>query len=100
MHTLATTYLLSLPLGKFSKLCPAGTVYGYNMTSCRRTCQSLSQPDYSCQIKFTPVDGCGCAEGTYMNDKGQCVTSANCPCYDKDNIIPAGETVSKEGTTW
>ncbi|XP_027137214.1 mucin-5B [Larimichthys crocea] len=84
---------------KFSKLCPAGTVYGYNMTSCRRTCQSLSQPDYSCQIKFTPVDGCGCAEGTYMNDKGQCVTSANCPCYDKDNIIPAGETVSKEGTT-
>ncbi|XP_074481538.1 mucin-5B-like [Sebastes fasciatus] len=85
--------------GKFSTSCPAGTVYGYNMTSCRRTCRSLSQADYSCQTSFTAVDGCGCAEGTYMNEEGQCVPSADCPCYDKDTIIPAGQVVSKDGST-
>uniref|UniRef100_A0A7N6AP78 VWFD domain-containing protein n=1 Tax=Anabas testudineus TaxID=64144 RepID=A0A7N6AP78_ANATE len=85
--------------GKFSTSCPAETVYEYNMTCCGRTCHSLSQADYACQANFTTVDGCGCAEGTYMNEEGQCVTSANCPCYDKDTIIPAGQAISKDGTT-
>ncbi|KAG7239605.1 hypothetical protein INR49_028757, partial [Caranx melampygus] len=85
--------------GKFSESCTAETVYEYNMTSCSRTCRSLSQSDYSCKITFTTVDGCGCAEGTYMNEEGQCVPSSSCPCYDKDNIIPAGQAVSKDGTT-
>ncbi|KAK2919592.1 hypothetical protein Q8A73_001796 [Channa argus] len=85
--------------GKLSKSCPAETIYEYNMTCCGRTCRSLSQPDYSCQENTTPVDGCGCAEGTYMNEEGTCVTSANCPCYDKDTIIPAGQAVTKDGTT-
>ncbi|XP_035538109.1 mucin-5AC-like [Morone saxatilis] len=85
--------------GKFSESCPAETVYDYNMISCGRTCRSLSQVDYSCQTNFTTVDGCGCAEGTYMNEEGQCVFSASCPCYDKDTIIPPGEVVSKDGST-
>ncbi|KAI3376838.1 hypothetical protein L3Q82_000413 [Scortum barcoo] len=84
---------------KFSTSCPADTVYDYNMTCCSRTCRSLSQADYSCQTSFPTVDGCGCAEGTYMNEEGQCVSNASCPCYDKDTIIPAGQTVSKDGTT-
>uniref|UniRef100_UPI0009B3BAA2 mucin-5AC-like n=1 Tax=Monopterus albus TaxID=43700 RepID=UPI0009B3BAA2 len=67
---------------KYSTSCAPGTVYDYDMTSCGRTCYSLSQPDYSCQDSFTPVDGCGCAEGTYMNEVGQCVPSEHCPCYD------------------
>ncbi|XP_032367717.1 mucin-5AC [Etheostoma spectabile] len=85
--------------GKFSTLCPAETVYDYNMTCCSRTCRSLSQADYSCQTTFTTVDGCGCAEGTYMNEVGQCVSSDSCPCYDKDIIIPPGQVVSKDGFT-
>uniref|UniRef100_A0AAZ1XZW9 VWFD domain-containing protein n=1 Tax=Oreochromis aureus TaxID=47969 RepID=A0AAZ1XZW9_OREAU len=57
------------------------TVYNYNMTSCGRTCRSLGQTDYSCQVNFTTVDGCGCSEGTYMNEKGQCVArSQQCEC--------------------
>lgn len=90
----------SLPLDKFNKSCPVGTVYSYNMTSCGRTCKSLSQTDYSCQISFTPVDGCGCAEGTYMDEKKQCVPHEKCPCYDKDTIIDAGVAHSKNGHTW
>nr|XP_046254838.1 mucin-5B-like [Scatophagus argus] len=85
--------------GKFSTSCPAEMVYDYNMTCCDRTCRSLSQTDYSCQVSFTTVDGCGCAEGTYMNDEGKCVTSTSCPCYDKDTIIKAGEAYGKDGTT-
>uniref|UniRef100_A0A3B5R437 VWFD domain-containing protein n=1 Tax=Xiphophorus maculatus TaxID=8083 RepID=A0A3B5R437_XIPMA len=76
-----------------------GEQKSYNMTSCGRTCRSLSQADYSCQVSFVSVDGCGCAEGTYMNEGGQCVSSANCPCYDKDTFIPAGQTIIKDGVT-
>ncbi|XP_034418342.1 mucin-5AC-like [Cyclopterus lumpus] len=85
--------------GTLSTSCQAGTVYEYNMTCCSRTCRSLSQPDYSCQTSFTTVDGCGCAEGTYKNEEGHCVPKQNCPCYDKDTIIPAGETINNDGST-
>uniref|UniRef100_A0AAQ4QD45 VWFD domain-containing protein n=1 Tax=Gasterosteus aculeatus aculeatus TaxID=481459 RepID=A0AAQ4QD45_GASAC len=86
--------------GTFSASCPAGAVYEYNMTCCGRTCRSLSQHDYSCQTSFPSVDGCGCAEGTYMNEAGNCVPEGSCPCYDKDTIIPPGQTISKDGSTW
>ncbi|XP_062417985.1 mucin-5B-like [Pungitius pungitius] len=85
--------------GTFSTSCPAGAVYEYNMTCCGRTCRSLSQHDYSCQTSFPSVDGCGCAEGTYMDEEGNCVPGASCPCYDKDTVIPAGQTISKDGST-
>ncbi|KAM7002339.1 mucin-5B-like [Tautogolabrus adspersus] len=78
-------------------ICPETTVYRYNMTSCMRTCRSLNQPDFSCQDSFTTVDGCGCDEGTYMNDKGRCVLKKDCPCYDKDDMVPAGESVTRNG---
>uniref|UniRef100_A0A8C7QAX2 MUC5A protein n=1 Tax=Oncorhynchus mykiss TaxID=8022 RepID=A0A8C7QAX2_ONCMY len=79
--------------------CPSQTVYTYDMTSCGRTCRSLSMTDQSCQVKFVPVDGCGCAEGTYMDEAGQCVAPTNCPCYDKGSVVPAGETISRDGAT-
>uniref|UniRef100_A0A3Q3GXB0 Mucin-5AC-like n=1 Tax=Labrus bergylta TaxID=56723 RepID=A0A3Q3GXB0_9LABR len=64
------------------------------LLSCHRTCRFLGQVDHSCQASFTSVDGCGCAEGTYMNDKGTCVPSEDCPCYEKDEVIPAGQIVT------
>uniref|UniRef100_A0A3P9D1T0 Mucin-5AC-like n=1 Tax=Maylandia zebra TaxID=106582 RepID=A0A3P9D1T0_9CICH len=75
------------------------TVYNYNMTSCGRTCRSLGQTDYSCQVNFTTVDGCGCSEGTYMNEEGQCVARESCPCYAEGIIVPPGQTISKDGST-
>ncbi|XP_034018479.1 mucin-5AC-like [Thalassophryne amazonica] len=85
--------------GKYSNTCPGHTTYDYSMSSCHRTCRSLSQTDHSCKISFTPVDGCGCAERTYMNDKGQCVSKGKCPCFDKQTVIPAGESITKNGQT-
>uniref|UniRef100_A0A8B9HTF2 Mucin 5.1, oligomeric mucus/gel-forming n=1 Tax=Astyanax mexicanus TaxID=7994 RepID=A0A8B9HTF2_ASTMX len=79
--------------------CPNTMVYSYNMTSCGRSCRSLSQTDFSCSSQFVAVDGCGCAEGTYLNEKEECVDPSGCPCYDSNTVIQPGETVSREGTT-
>ncbi|KAL3993494.1 mucin-5AC [Sarotherodon galilaeus] len=84
----------------FSTSCAAETVYNYNMTSCGRTCRSLGQTDYSCQVNFTTVDGCGCSEGTYMNEEGQCVARESCTCYAEGIIVPHGQSISKDGITW
>ncbi|RXM30044.1 Mucin-5B [Acipenser ruthenus] len=67
------------------------------MTSCDRTCRSLSEPDYTCKVKFVPVDGCGCAEGTYMDEGGRCVPPASCPCYNKGSVVSAGEVINRDG---
>ncbi|KAK0142088.1 Mucin-5AC [Merluccius polli] len=85
---------------KYSTNCPEGLVYHYHITSCRRSCRSLSQSDVSCQIKFAPVDGCGCAEGTYLNEVDRCVPASQCPCYDGDMVIHPGHVVRKQGITW
>ncbi|XP_068168185.1 mucin-2-like [Antennarius striatus] len=67
--------------------CPPTFVYGYLMTSCGRTCRFLSQSDATCNLEWTPIDGCGCAEGTYLDDKGECVTASQCPCYLGEKVI-------------
>ena len=85
---------------KYTTSCPANMVYRYKMNGCNQRCRSLSQPDLICQIAFTPVDGCGCAEGTYLNEKGACVPSVKCPCYDGPHHIPYGTTVKIRGRTW
>ena len=80
--------------------CPAGMVYSYSTTSCGRSCRALSQPDPTCLITTPPVDGCGCAEGTYLNQKGQCVGASLCPCYEGEHVVAAGHTLRLRGTTW
>ncbi|KAM4618231.1 mucin-5B-like [Polymixia lowei] len=84
---------------KYSTDCPATMVYDYNMTSCHRTCRSLSQPDLTCQLGFAPVDGCGCAEGTYLSEKGRCVPASQCPCYNGDVVVDTGHVTKSHGTT-
>uniref|UniRef100_A0A8C6Q3S8 Mucin 5B, oligomeric mucus/gel-forming n=1 Tax=Nothobranchius furzeri TaxID=105023 RepID=A0A8C6Q3S8_NOTFU len=72
---------------KYASDCPSQLVYDYHMTSCGRTCRSLTQSDVTCGIDFTPVDGCGCADGTYLNEKGECVSASQCPCHVGDTLI-------------
>lgn len=85
---------------KYSAECPATMVYDYSMTSCDRTCRALGQADMTCQVDFVPVDGCGCAEGTYLNDKGECVTASKCPCYHEDEVVLPGRSVNIYGQQW
>ncbi|KAG2462468.1 MUC5B protein, partial [Polypterus senegalus] len=81
----------------YSTSCPETMTYSYSMTSCGRTCRSLSEPDPTCNVQFVPVDGCGCKEGSYMDDSGKCVPKSNCPCYSKGVLVKAGEVITKNG---
>ncbi|XP_043404992.1 mucin-5AC [Chelonia mydas] len=77
--------------------CPKSLTYSYVVNSCQPTCRSLSEPDVTCNIKFTPVDGCTCANGTYMDENGKCVPATSCPCYYKGSVLPSGEVVHDSG---
>ncbi|XP_044050298.1 LOW QUALITY PROTEIN: mucin-5B-like [Siniperca chuatsi] len=84
---------------KYTDGCPSTFVYGYQMTSCGRTCRSLSQSDSTCEVEFTPLDGCGCAEGTYLNEKGECVSASQCPCHVGDTVLPPRHNAMVHGQT-
>ncbi|XP_072921404.1 uncharacterized protein [Hemitrygon akajei] len=77
--------------------CPSTQIYHHNMRACNRTCQFLSSPDFTCELQDVPVDGCGCAEGLYMNDKKECVSRPQCPCYVNGMIIPQRGVISLNG---
>ncbi|MEQ2241339.1 hypothetical protein ILYODFUR_024321, partial [Ilyodon furcidens] len=84
---------------KYTTDCPATFVYKYYMTSCGRTCRSLSQSDLTCEVMVTPVDGCGCAKGTFLNEKGLCVSASECSCHAGNTLIQPGETATVQGQT-
>ncbi|KAM8892228.1 uncharacterized protein AB9W97_012349 [Spinachia spinachia] len=79
--------------------CPSTFVYDYQMTSCGRTCRSLSQSDSICEVEFTQLDGCGCAEGTYLNENGQCVLESQCPCQVGNQLAHPGVIFKVHGLT-
>ncbi|XP_078112279.1 mucin-5B-like [Sander vitreus] len=83
--------------GKYASSCPSRMVYSYNVTSSSRTCRCISTTDPSCHFSFPPIDGCICAEGTYLDDTGKCVPSQACPCYHKGSVVPPGQVVNKDG---
>lgn len=85
---------------KYANECPSNLVYSYQMTNCARTCQSLSQTDPTCAVAFTPVDGCGCAQGTYLSEKGECVPASECPCYTGEVVVLPKRFVQINGKTW
>ncbi|KAJ6664961.1 hypothetical protein lerEdw1_005192 [Lerista edwardsae] len=87
---------LSIENAKY-QICPKTLVYRYNIDSCQATCRSLSEPDVTCSIKFTSVDGCTCEEGTYLDETGKCVPPTSCPCYYKGSPLPSGEVVHENG---
>ncbi|XP_025026903.1 mucin-5B-like, partial [Python bivittatus] len=79
------------------QICPETWTYHYNIDTCQATCRGLSELDVTCNIKFPPVDGCTCEEGTYLDDSGKCVPATNCPCYYKGSAIPSGDVVHDNG---
>ncbi|XP_043569127.1 mucin-19-like [Chiloscyllium plagiosum] len=79
--------------------CPSTQVFQYSMTACNRTCRYLSKPDITCQVQDVPVDGCGCPEGKYMNEKGACVSKSECPCYFGGLIVQKGKDITVNGVS-
>lgn len=95
-----TIYFIFLSQAKYTTSCPKSLSYSYTISSCQPTCRSLSEPDVTCNIKFVPVDGCTCVNGTYMDESGKCVPANECPCYYKGSPIPFGEVVHENGRVW
>ncbi|XP_070819737.1 mucin-5B-like [Chaetodon trifascialis] len=83
--------------GKYANSCPSNMVYTYNITSSSRTCHCIGTTDLICHFSFPPVDGCICAEGTYLDDSGKCVPPEACPCFYKGSAVSPGQVVNKEG---
>uniref|UniRef100_A0A672GT08 VWFD domain-containing protein n=1 Tax=Salarias fasciatus TaxID=181472 RepID=A0A672GT08_SALFA len=84
-------------LRKYTKSCPESLEYGYQTNGCDRTCRALSQSDATCEVSFTPLDGCGCAEGRYLDDKGRCVPVSQCPCHVGEKVVRPGQLIKVNG---
>ncbi|XP_070848713.1 mucin-6 [Chaetodon trifascialis] len=61
--------------------CQKNQEFFYNMQICNRTCHSLSGPDPRCGLDDVPVEGCGCPEGTHLNQGHICTPKAECVCH-------------------
>ncbi|KAG7280981.1 hypothetical protein CRUP_016613, partial [Coryphaenoides rupestris] len=72
---------LSVENHKYTRGCPESQIFSYKLQRCQWTCKQLNSEQQSCTSDFLPVDGCSCAEGMYLDDKGVCVPMAKCPCY-------------------
>ncbi|XP_066217583.1 mucin-2-like [Saccopteryx leptura] len=76
--------------------CPQSQIFLYNLTTCQQTCRSLSEADTHCLKGFAPVDGCGCPDHTFLDEKGRCVHLAKCSCYHRGLYLEAGEVVLRQ----
>ncbi|XP_012507386.1 PREDICTED: mucin-2 [Propithecus coquereli] len=76
--------------------CPNSQLFLYNLTTCQQTCRSLSEPDAHCLQGFVPVDGCGCPDHTFLDEKGRCVPLAKCSCYHRGLYLEAGDVVVRQ----
>lgn len=88
------------PADKDVGSCPTSQIFLYNLTTCQPTCRSLSEADSHCLQGFAPVDGCGCPDHTFLDEKGRCVPLAKCSCYHRGLYLEAGEVVLRQGERW
>nr|XP_020142400.1 mucin-5B [Microcebus murinus] len=82
---------------KYMSSCPKSQSYAYVVDTCPPTCRALSEVDVTCSVSFVPVDGCTCAEGTFLDDAGACVPARECPCYLRGTAVAPGEVVHDNG---
>ncbi|OCT83932.1 hypothetical protein XELAEV_18022071mg [Xenopus laevis] len=77
--------------------CPSSQIYLYNITTCQPTCRSLAQGEKECDSEFTPIDGCGCPDGMYVNEKDVCVSKSECSCYHQGMYLRPNEVFYRMG---
>ncbi|XP_073337244.1 mucin-6 [Pagrus major] len=73
--------------------CQKNQEFSYDMQACNHTCRSLSGPDPRCGMDDEPVEGCGCPEGTHLNQGHICTPKEDCDCHYYGGIIPPGSVV-------
>ncbi|KAE8607127.1 hypothetical protein XENTR_v10011033 [Xenopus tropicalis] len=80
--------------------CPASQIYFYNITTCQPSCRSLALGEKECDSKFTPIDGCGCPDGMYVNEKDGCVPISECSCYHQGMYLRPNEVFYRRDERW
>lgn len=75
--------------------CPAGQVFEECGDECFRTCGDLQSTE-SC--KTGCVEGCRCPPGQALDDSGECVPVAMCPCTFKGLTFKPGYKEVRPGT--
>ncbi|XP_076153346.1 uncharacterized protein LOC143136511 [Alosa pseudoharengus] len=73
--------------------CATNQGFDYATQVCNRTCRSLAGPDPTCELEAEPAEGCGCREGTYLNDHGSCSPRSQCQCHHIGGAAPPGPVV-------
>ncbi|XP_072277617.1 mucin-2-like [Pyxicephalus adspersus] len=76
--------------------CPSNQIYLYNLTTCQPTCRSLAEGEKACASRFTAVDGCGCQDGEFLNEKDQCVPISECSCYNDGSYLKPLQSINKQ----
>ena len=46
------------------------------------------------------MDGCGCPDHTFLDQKGHCVPLAKCSCYHSGLYLEAGEVILRQEERW
>uniref|UniRef100_A0A671K5G8 Mucin-5AC-like n=1 Tax=Sinocyclocheilus anshuiensis TaxID=1608454 RepID=A0A671K5G8_9TELE len=86
----------NIACSKFSASCSSNMVYSYKVQNNSRPCRCNSDPDFTCVVTFEPVDGCICAEGTFLDEGANCVPLSSCSCYSKGSVILPGEVINRD----
>ncbi|KAM4523928.1 mucin-19-like [Fundulus diaphanus] len=73
--------------------CPKNMEFSYNVRACNNTCLSLSGRDPRCELENSPAEGCGCPEGTYLNQEDTCTPKGQCMCYHSGGMTPPGPII-------
>lgn len=79
--------------------CANNQQFFYDTRTCNHTCRSLSGPDPRCWSGDAPVEGCGCPEGTHLNQGGVCTPKSECECHYRGGAIQPGPVVI-DGLQW
>nr|XP_043877711.1 mucin-2-like isoform X2 [Solea senegalensis] len=73
--------------------CQNNQEFFYDVPACNHTCRSLSGHDPRCRLDDTPAEGCGCPEGTHLNQGQVCSPKAECECHHLGGTTPPGPVV-------
>ncbi|KAM8908216.1 mucin-6-like isoform 1-T2 [Spinachia spinachia] len=73
--------------------CRKNQEFFYSTHTCNRTCTSLSGHDSRCDTHDDYVEGCGCPEGTHLNQEQICCPKEECACTYYGGIAAPGPIV-------
>ncbi|XP_073804161.1 uncharacterized protein isoform X2 [Danio rerio] len=73
--------------------CMGNLMFAYETMACNHTCRSLSAPDPTCAVLDDPVEGCGCASDSHLDNQQTCSPKTLCSCYHPGGVAPPGPVV-------